>query len=122
MMDDSVVVKSMLQRQRRPIAEKRRMVEQAMQPGASVARVAQQHGVNANLLFHRRNLYRRGLLTEPSTSSLELLPVKVADGATSVMSAGASGTIEVTVARAQIRIAGRPDREALGVVLEYVLR
>jgi transposase-like protein len=34
-------------RQRRSIAKKRKIVEQTMQPGASVARVAQQHGVNA---------------------------------------------------------------------------
>jgi transposase-like protein len=32
-------------RQRRSIAEKRRMVEETLAPGASVARVAQAHGV-----------------------------------------------------------------------------
>ena len=35
-------------RQRRSIAEKRRIVEETLAPGASVARVARAHGVNAN--------------------------------------------------------------------------
>ena len=39
------------QRQRWSIAEKRRIVEETLAPGASVARVAQAHGVNANQVF-----------------------------------------------------------------------
>ena len=35
------------QRQRRSIAEKRRIVEETLVPGASVAKVARAHGVNA---------------------------------------------------------------------------
>jgi hypothetical protein len=46
-------------RQRRSIAEKRKIVEQAMQPGASVARVAREHGVNANMVEHIRSLLQR---------------------------------------------------------------
>jgi transposase len=38
--------------------EKRRMVTEACQPGASVADVARRHGVNANLLFNWRRLGR----------------------------------------------------------------
>ena len=62
-------------RQRRSIAKKRKIVEQTMQPGASVARVAHQHGVNANQVFYWRNLYRQGRLGEKSTGSISLLPV-----------------------------------------------
>ncbi len=39
-------------RQRRSIAEKRKIVEQALLPGASVAAVARQHAVNANLVHY----------------------------------------------------------------------
>jgi len=35
-------------KQRRSIAEKRRIVEETLAAGASVARVARAHGVNAN--------------------------------------------------------------------------
>jgi transposase-like protein len=40
-----------LKRQRRSIAEKRRIVEETLVEGASVARVARAHGVNANQVF-----------------------------------------------------------------------
>ena len=49
------------QRQRRSIAEKRRIVEETLAPGASVARVARAHGVNANQVFGWRRLYLAGL-------------------------------------------------------------
>jgi len=39
------------QRQRRSIADKRRIVEETLAEGASVARVARAHGVNANQVF-----------------------------------------------------------------------
>jgi len=39
---------SAAQRQRRSIAEKRRIVEETLIEGASVARIARAHGVNAN--------------------------------------------------------------------------
>jgi transposase-like protein len=51
-----------LTRRRRTIAEKRRVVEETMEPGASVARVARAHEVNANQVFHWRRLYERGRL------------------------------------------------------------
>ena len=39
------------QRQQRSIAEKRRIVEETLVEGASVARVARVHGINANQVF-----------------------------------------------------------------------
>ena len=57
-------------RVRRSVAEKRRIVEQTLEPGASVARVAQAHGVNPNVVFHWRREFRDGKLAEPG-----LLPV-----------------------------------------------
>jgi len=66
-------------RRKYTVAEKRAMVEETQQRGASVPEVAQRHGVNANLLSVWRRLYREGLLkdVEPGTSAA-LLPVKVA--------------------------------------------
>lgn len=46
---------------------KRRIVEQTLVPGASVARIAQEHGINANQVFNWRKLYREGLLGEERT-------------------------------------------------------
>ncbi len=79
-MDSSAVVKiEQPKRQRRSIAEKRRIVELAMQPGASVARVAREHGVNANMVHYWRKLYRQGRLGENKANSVRLLPVSVSE-------------------------------------------
>ena len=45
-------------RQRRSIAEKRRIVEETLVEGAAVARVARAHGINANQVFGWRRLYQ----------------------------------------------------------------
>lgn len=90
----------------RSLAEKRAIVEEAMQPGASVAAVARRHGVNANLLFGWRRLYEQGLLAS-RTRMPALVPVvttmpestdEVGDAVPGTMverSAVASGVVEV---------------------------
>ncbi len=61
-MDSSAIAKvEHRKRQRRSIAEKRRIVELAMQPGASVARVAREHGVNANMVHCWSRVRSRGM-------------------------------------------------------------
>ena len=64
-------------RRHRSIAEKRRIVELALEPGASVARVAQAEGVNANQVFKWRREYHNGRLVEAEESTTSLLPVVV---------------------------------------------
>jgi transposase len=66
-------------RKRRSAAEKRLIVEQASQPGASVAQVARAHGLNANVVFHWRRLYREGELAAEPTQAMKLLPVSIAE-------------------------------------------
>src|SRR5215472_6207766 len=86
-----------LQRQRRSIAEKRRMVEETLAEGASVARIARAHGVNANQLFGWRRLYLSGRLGERKPT-MKLLPVRVSGSlppATSHASGAGSASIEV---------------------------
>ena len=61
----------------RSIAEKRRIVELTLEPGASVAGVAQAEGVNANQVFKWRREFERGQLAEPGVRSTALLPVTV---------------------------------------------
>jgi transposase len=64
-------------RRRHPLSEKRRIVLLTLQPGASVAQIAQVHGVNANQVFKWRRAFERGELTELSSRSTALLPVAV---------------------------------------------
>jgi transposase-like protein len=59
--------------------ERRRIVEETLSAGVSVAR---SHGVNANLVFHWRKLYHAGLLDQPgtdATNDVRLLSVVVHD-------------------------------------------
>jgi transposase len=77
MEDPEVLVRQV--RKRRSAAEKRLIVEQASEPGASVARVARVHGLNANVVFHWRRLYREGKLVTEPTQAMKLLPVSIAE-------------------------------------------
>ena len=60
-------------RKRWSVQEKRRIVELTLVPGASVARVAQAEGVNANQVFLWRGAYQKGELLSGSA----LLPVVI---------------------------------------------
>jgi transposase len=111
----------------RTVEEKRRIVEETLQPGASVARVARAHGVNANQVFGWRQLYRHGRLERKESEAPGLLPVHVADTTVALGSAGAStrrspsGVIHVELPKGQLRIAGRVDVKVLRLVLEKLL-
>ena len=66
-------------RQYDPVS-KERLIERCLQPGASVAQLALDHGVNANLLWKWIRKYRlaredSAMLTEPCTSAF--IPVEV---------------------------------------------
>ena len=66
-------------RRRRSAEERRRIVEETFEAGASVARPALKHGVNANQVFQWRRLYRDGRLGTLATGMMKLLPVMVSD-------------------------------------------
>ncbi len=115
-----------LQRQRRSIAEKRRIVEETLAPGASVARVARGHGINANQVFGWRRLYLAGRLGAQKPG-MKLLPVRVRENETSrVMVERGSvdlpkpqpGTIRIDMRQAQVRIEGSADPALVRVLLE----
>jgi transposase len=113
------------------VEEKRRIVEQTLEPGASVAQVARAHGVNANQVFAWRRQYRQGLLGENS-ETVNLLPVHVTGTRASKVhrtvkrqathrTTEATGTIYVELPKGHVRVTGRVDGEALRVVLEQLL-
>jgi transposase len=139
---ERAVVKREPRRRRRLVAEKRRIVEETLEAGASVARVARAHGVNANQVFHWRRQYRQGLLGERNSETANLLPVQVTAATVSTLTArkanravrrqaaqatccGArsapSGAIHVELSKGQLRVTGCVDAEALRVVLEQLL-
>jgi transposase len=114
-------------------AFKRHLVELTLVPGASAARIALDHRLNANILFRWRRHYLRELEGAGQRPAGALLPVTVseAEGALEVVSErvpsvrgrgkrelGPSGVIEIELAGAQVRISGSVALDALRLVLQ----
>jgi transposase len=68
-------------RRRRSAVERRWIVEETLEAGASVARVALKYGVNANQVFQWRRLHRDGKLGALAEQALKLLPVDITEEA-----------------------------------------
>ena len=112
-------------RQYRSPELKRQMVKETLEPGASVARVARAHGVNANQVFAWRRQYQRGLLKPRNRALPGLLAVRLAEGGADPsggpMPRSFSGTIQVELPKGQLRLTGAVDTEALRLVLKELL-
>ncbi len=116
-------------RLRRTPEEKRRIVEATLVPGASIARVAREHGVNANQVFQWRYEYRKGTLGVRQQAQSKLLPVTVTAGPNSVTLPGIapvtarSGSIHIELpGRAVISVEAGVDPELVRTVLGSLLR
>lgn len=119
----AIQVRGRERRRFRTVEEKRRIVEAALEPGASVARVARAYGVNANQLFGWRRLYLEGRLEPKNRETPGLLAVRVVQEATRRSNASAGcGTIQIELAKGTLRIAGMVDPASLHTVLEYLTR
>jgi transposase len=100
---------------------KRRVVEQTLQPGASVALIAREHGMNANVIFEWRRQFRAGLadgtaMTQPVNA---MIPVNVIETTASSLPEKAEPTIaqachvEVEIGKRRVRIAGLTAAQAM---------
>ena len=108
-------------RRYRSLELKRQIVEETLAPGASVARVARRHAVNANQVFYWRKKYREGRLGKTQLS--KLLPVTVSDNACakSVSSPSADGSLEIKLSKGTLRVAGNVDVVVLRTAIECLL-
>ena len=110
----------------RSTLERRRIVEEALKPGASIALVARAHDVNANQVFKWRTQYRLGRLEVAAPATL--LPVKVSDTITVTRSARPkvrarrSGTIDIDLGHARVRIDGAADPDCVRAALQGLVR
>ena len=122
-------------RKRWSAEEKRRIVELTLVPGASVARVAQTEGVNANQVFQWRRAHRNGELLP----GLGLVPVVVGSGtgvpeitlereaaqaaSEETFPVPPSGAIHIELpGRAMISVERGADRALLRTILESLCR
>ncbi|VTU31073.1 IS2 repressor TnpA [Variovorax sp. SRS16] len=105
---------------------KQELVDRSLEPGASVAAIAQEHGINANLLFNWRRLRLRKeapAVEEPRPATL--LPVTVQmEAATknnkAVAPRPSSGVIEIDVGAARVRLRGAVDEASVRCVLRLL--
>lgn len=111
---------------------KRRLVRMSLAPGASAAKIALEHQLNANLLFKWRRLYLREMLAA-SGEAVKLLPVTVNGGgevsrkpAVQTARGGRargrmrSDAIEIELAEGRIRVNSAIDIEWLRAVVRLV--
>src|ERR1700733_7487660 len=103
--------------------ERRQIVEETLQPGASVAVIARQHGVNANQVFYWRKLYREGRL-DVGPATPQLMPVRISEVVSGEPAPTKfyAGVIVVELGRARIRIEGAVDADSLRLILERLGR
>ena len=113
----------------RTAEEKRRIVEATLVPGASIARVARENGVNANQVFQWRYEHRKGVGWAASQSRTKLLPVTVTAEPSSVMAADTapvavpSGSIHIELpGRALVSVESGVDPALVRAVLGSLLR
>lgn len=116
-----------------PIDFKRQLSALACEPGISVAKLALEHGINANLLFKWRRRYRAGWFGEPRPAHQVALQPPVGDGPqllpvmTMPPPGGAplaskdttpAAVLEIVIGGATVRIFGEISRTALRTVLD----
>lgn len=116
-------------RVQRTAEEKRRIVEATLVPGASIARVAREHGVNANQVFQWRYEYRNGASWAAKQARTELLPVTLAAEPSRMITpeapavAASSGAIHIELpGRALVTVENGVDAALVRVVLESLQR
>lgn len=130
-MDGERVTKAKDSRRRHADAFKHALVERCLVPGASVAAIAQDAGINANLLFNWRRLHlqaaasaaagdSRGPVLLPVTV-VEPPPVLAASPPAALTPAPAArppaGSIEINIRGTVVRVRGTVDEASLRTVL-----
>jgi transposase len=102
--------------------EKRRIVEESLEQGASIAEVARRHELNANLLFTWRR--KMGVESFEQNGSMEILPVTITpESAAEGHCSGAVGQMEIILAEGErIIVWSDVETTALSRVLKALAR
>jgi transposase len=107
-----------------PVAFKRQIVELSLLPNASVAKLAQEHEINANQIFAWRKAYRNGTLE--TTGSMTLVPVEVVTPTDDSIDPASEvphghGRLEVVVGAACLRVIGTVDTAMLRTAIAALI-
>jgi transposase len=123
---DKPVVRAPRRRREHSAEFKAELVARSLEPGVSVAAIAMEGGINANLLFGWRRKHQNTIAqgAAPARPAAVLLPVSIETApverqcAPSTPSARPSGgTIEIEIGGARVRLRGGVDEPSLRMVL-----
>ena len=125
---DKQVVRAPRRRREHSAEFKRELVARSLEPGVSVAAIAMDSGINANLLFGWRRKYLGSLgqaePVRPRLPAAVLLPVSIETGPREIHCAAPApparsggGTIEIGIGRARVLLRGPVDDTSLRSVL-----
>jgi transposase len=106
----------------RPEDEKRRIVAETFEPGASVSAVARRHGLNANLLFTWRRAMGSGI-SALADDPMTFVPAMIGAAPTTASAPSVGGQMEIVLVDGDRVIVDRTvDGAALARVIEALSR
>lgn len=125
-------VSNRLGRPNYPPEYKQQIAVASCEPGISVTRLAQAHGLSPNMVFKWRRQYRAGELGPTKAGSAVLIPVDMpalpappvptSTAATQAPQTGAAAPgIEIELNGARVRVTGRVDPVQLRLVLRCLM-
>jgi transposase len=125
---DKQVVRAPRRRREHSAEFKRDLVARSLEPGVSVAAIAMDSGINANLLFGWRRRHLESLAqVEPAPVrspaavllpvSIEAAPREIHGNPTTLPARSSGGTIEIEIGSARVRLRGPVDEASLRSVL-----
>ena len=94
--------------QQHSVSRKREVVEASMRPGASVAALARDYGINANQVWAWRKLYSEGRLDTAASASAVAVDI-VAMPDPEPVAPAASGSLEITIGPSRLCVTGSID-------------
>jgi transposase len=135
--EDRSLARKAMKRRQYDAAFKRHLVELSLVPGASVAKIALDHRLNANILFKWRRYHLRELARSTPKPAAALLPVTVLEPQGTTVEActaaqnspssrrrhpatQAGGMIEIDLPLGRVRLTGVVDLAALRVVVDVL--
>jgi transposase len=117
---------------------KQQLAKASCEPGVSIARLALEHGLNANMVHKWRRLYLAAMAATAPLVSTEFLPVTIASPETAMtelpdrvrsprpakppvlkQATPSAGVIEIKFGGATVRIDGRADVSTLAAILSH---
>ena len=128
---DKPVVRTPRRRRKHTEQFKRELVARTLEPGVSVAAIAMEGGINANLLFGWRRKQVNGTTqagdaapVQPAAVllpvSIEASPCEVHCAAPAPLIRSSSGTIEIEIGNARVRLRGAVDEASMRGVLRVL--